>query len=125
MTPARMPITSDPNNYLASAFAFAADEAIKSGLLDRFLDGLAAEIKQRKKLLNRDKVPAKTADMIASGHQVWAWMNDVHGDGHWQIVGTGAKVTDEDLEFMRERREAMIQRGHVCGDYPAPCNCWP
>jgi len=74
-----------------SAGAFAAQQGIKAGRFDRFLDQLAAEIRVRQRLTDQSKAPKRTLEMIQNG-QVWAWINH----GQWEVRGTGA-VVDEAL----------------------------
>lgn len=103
-----MALTSDRRLEpdLATAIGFAASRAIEAGLLDGYLHRLASDIRWRQALTNREKVPRKTADMRASGHQVWAWINAPDGKGgQWEVRGTGAILTDEQLADARTRRE--------------------
>lgn len=70
--------------------AFAAQQGIKTGRFDRFLDQLAAEIRVRQALIDHSKRPRRTVDMTKNA-QVWAWIDNGSG-GQWEIRGTGAVV---------------------------------
>jgi hypothetical protein len=75
-------------SYPASA-AFAATEAIRAGEWDGFLPQIRMALADRERVLrNPDQPPPKTDAMVASGHQVWAWMNGP-GKPHWEVRGTG------------------------------------
>lgn len=78
----------------ASAAAFAAVTAIEDGEWDWNLQSIARSITRRLVLIDHTKPPRLTAEMIASGHQVWAWMNGL-GTPHWEVRGTGAIVPEE------------------------------
>lgn len=70
--------------------AFAAQQGIKAGRFDRFLDQLAAEIRVRQTLIDHSKAPRRTIDMTKNA-QVWAWIGSDNG-GQWEVRGTGAVV---------------------------------
>jgi hypothetical protein len=76
----------------AAIAAFAAIESIRSGDWDAYRERLRRALTARQRELeDPDHVPAKTAEMLASGHQVWAWMQGP-GKPHWEIRGTGALI---------------------------------
>lgn len=79
---------------MTDAAAFAAVEAIKAGEWDRALVPLLATVRERMALIDPSKPPRMTPEMIASGHQVWVWMNGP-GTPHWEVRGTGA-LPEED-----------------------------
>ncbi len=74
-----------------SAGAFAAQQGIKAGRFDRFLEQLAAEIRVRRALIDDSKPPKRTLEMTGNG-QVWAWMH--RNGGQWEVRGTGALAPD-------------------------------
>lgn len=77
---------------MSAAAAFAATEMIKAGEWDPYLDKLRIAVRDRQQVLeDGTQPPPKTISMLASGHQVWVWMNGP-GKPHWEVRGTGLKL---------------------------------
>lgn len=77
---------------MSDAVAFAASEAIAAGEWDRHLHTIQVALtRRRQELEDPNHPPPRTTAMIASGHQVWAWMNGP-GKPHWEVRGTGARL---------------------------------
>jgi hypothetical protein len=74
---------------VSAASAFNASVEIEQGVLDRFLPQILIAIKDRQRVLeDHTKQPPKTQEMLASGHQVWVWMQGP-GKPHWEVRGPG------------------------------------
>lgn len=84
---------------MSSAAAFAANEAIRSGEFDSFLDELLRTVQARRELIDHSRKP-KT--WLPPG-QVWAWMNGP-GTPHWEPRGTGVILPPELEAEHRARR---------------------